>query len=83
MKGITWSRDSHGLFDYESRHLTKKTMKTSQPMQIVRKTNDLELLYVDQPVAYNPDDQDNRPLLKIINENGKSTFIHKSNDPSS
>ncbi len=28
MKGITWSRDSHGLFDYESRHLTKKTMKT-------------------------------------------------------
>lgn len=30
MKGITWSRDSHGLFDYESRHLTKKTMKTSQ-----------------------------------------------------
>jgi len=29
MKGITWSRDSHGLFDYESRHLTKKTMKTS------------------------------------------------------
>eukprot|EP00351_Strombidinopsis_sp_SopsisLIS2011_P001416 CAMPEP_0116880998 /NCGR_PEP_ID=MMETSP0463-20121206/13047_1 /TAXON_ID=181622 /ORGANISM="Strombidinopsis sp, Strain SopsisLIS2011" /LENGTH=84 /DNA_ID=CAMNT_0004532377 /DNA_START=36 /DNA_END=290 /DNA_ORIENTATION=- len=29
MKGITWSRDSHGLFDYESRHLTKKTMKTN------------------------------------------------------
>jgi hypothetical protein len=28
MKGITWARDSHGLFDYESRHLTKKTMKT-------------------------------------------------------
>ena len=23
MKGITWARDSHGLFDYESRHLTK------------------------------------------------------------
>ena len=32
MKGITWSRDSHGLFDYESRHLTKKTMKTEQEM---------------------------------------------------
>jgi len=37
MKGITWSRDSHGLFDYESRHLTKKTMKTNGPSQIVRK----------------------------------------------
>jgi len=43
MKGITWSRDSHGLFDYESRHLTKKTMKTSGAAQIVRKNNDLDL----------------------------------------
>jgi len=43
MKGITWSRDSHGLFDYESRHLTKRTMKTNHETQIVRKVNDLEL----------------------------------------
>ena len=43
MKGITWGRDSHGLFDYESRHLTKKTMKTNNPSQIVRRGNELEL----------------------------------------
>jgi len=24
LKGITWSRDSHGLFDYETRHPLKK-----------------------------------------------------------
>jgi hypothetical protein len=24
MKGITWARDSHGLFDYETRHQLKK-----------------------------------------------------------
>jgi len=24
MKGITWARDSHGLFDYETRHPLKK-----------------------------------------------------------
>jgi hypothetical protein len=41
MKGITWSRDSHGLFDYESRHLTKKTMKTEQEIIIMRHTNEL------------------------------------------
>ena len=41
MKGITWSRDSHGLFDYESRHLTKKAMKAVEPVQILRKQNDL------------------------------------------
>ena len=49
MKGITWSRDSHGLFDYESRHLTKSTMKTSLPSQIKRKANEIELLSLDQP----------------------------------
>lgn len=76
MKGITWSRDSHGLFDYESRHLTKKTMKTSNPSQIVRKSNDLELLPIENGVppyknSTPGDDQENRPLLNIINENGK------------
>jgi hypothetical protein len=41
MKGITWARDSHGLFDYESRHLTKKTMKTEQEIIIMRHANEL------------------------------------------
>lgn len=41
MKGITWARDSHGLFDYESRHLTKKTMKTENDIIIMRHANEL------------------------------------------
>ena len=41
MKGITWARDSHGLFDYESRHLTKKTMKTENEIIIMRHGNEL------------------------------------------
>ena len=43
MKGITWSRDSHGLFDYESRHLTKKTLKASFESMIIRFGNELSL----------------------------------------
>lgn len=43
MKGITWSRDSHGLFDYESRHLTKKTLKAGYESMILRSGNDLSL----------------------------------------
>jgi hypothetical protein len=50
MKGITWGRDSHGLFDYESRHLTKRTMKTVQATQIIRKVNDLELYPLSKPL---------------------------------
>jgi len=70
MKGITWSRDSHGLFDYESRHLTKKAMKTFDPMQIVRRQNDLELV----PIAENNEltqstELEQKPLLNIIKEN--------------
>ncbi len=41
MKGITWSRDSHGLFDYESRHLTKKTLRTEESVMIMRVGNEL------------------------------------------
>ena len=44
MKGITWSRDSHGLFDYESRHLTKKTLKADKANMIMRNGNDLSLV---------------------------------------
>jgi len=44
MKGITWGRDSHGLFDYESRHLQKNTMKTSYQSTLRRVNNDVELI---------------------------------------
>jgi hypothetical protein len=67
MKGITWSRDSHGLFDYESRHLTKRTMKTSSATSIIRKQNELELL---PHLTVNTDDGETKQLLKIVNDNG-------------
>lgn len=48
MKGITWGRDSHGLFDYESRHLTKKTLKADRNQVIImRSGNDLSLVNYD------------------------------------
>jgi hypothetical protein len=44
MRGATWSRDSHGLFDYESRHIQKKNMKTQASCKVYRVGNDLEML---------------------------------------
>jgi hypothetical protein len=76
MKGITWSRDSHGLFDYESRHLTKNTMKTHNPSQIQRKNNELELVPITaSKIDFPSEDQEIKPLLNIINENGKFIYI--------
>ena len=68
MKGITWGRDSHGLFDYESRHLTKRTMKTLNPAQITRLGNELEILNLEPKQT--PTQSGAKPLLNIINDNG-------------
>ena len=35
-RGVTWMRDSHGLFDYESRNISKKNLKTKYVGKIVR-----------------------------------------------
>ena len=52
MKGITWSRDSHGLFDYESRHLTKKTLKAAYEAMIMRSGNELSLVNYDSAQSF-------------------------------
>ena len=77
MKGITWSRDSHGLFDYESRHLTKRTMKTTQATQIIRKTNELELIPTSKDIPEETLAQnETKQLLKIVNDSGKKCNCH-------
>ena len=81
MKGITWSRDSHGLFDYESRHLTKNTMKTSNQAQLIRKLNDIQLnslADVGSNFSQALAEADTKPLLNIIGDNGKFLFAFRS-----
>ncbi|CAG9321062.1 unnamed protein product [Blepharisma stoltei] len=43
MKSLTWTRDSHGLFDYESRNICKKSLKAYGPCEILRKGNEVNL----------------------------------------
>ena len=82
MKGITWSRDSHGLFDYESRHLTKKTMKTEQEIIIMRHGNELSnspfsrLTPFEEQVNQLTQEPEDKALLKIVNHN--DTFYLES-----
>jgi hypothetical protein len=83
MKGITWSRDSHGLFDYESRHLTKKTLRTEESVMIMRTNNELRAEKFDMGCDFNTQvsakqtDEDDRCLLKIVNHH-ESTFFLES-----
>ncbi len=83
MKGITWSRDSHGLFDYESRHLTKKTMKTEQEIIIMRHGNELSnsafsrFTSFEEQVNQLTSESEDKALLKIVNHN-ETTFYLES-----
>jgi hypothetical protein len=44
MRGVTWIRDSHGLFDYESKSITKKAWTTQDQAKIIRKENDIHIV---------------------------------------
>ena len=48
MTATIWSRDSHGLYDYESKHLSRKQMRTSEPLMIVQRSNQLSCVATDE-----------------------------------
>jgi len=84
MKAITWARDSHGLFDYESRHLTKSNLVAAGDTILRRVINDVEIhpylggttvLPEVRPPTQQPGEgePDVKVLLKLVNENGKAT----------
>jgi len=44
MRCVTWTKDSHGLFDYESRYINKKNIKTQVAGKMIRLNNDIEFV---------------------------------------
>ena len=58
MRGVTWGRDSHGLFDYESRNITKQSWTTRDKASIVRIENDMFI----KPLS---DQNDGQTLIQI------------------
>ena len=44
MKCMTWSRDTHGLFDYESNFITKKQLVANGAGKLVRVENDVDFV---------------------------------------
>jgi len=84
MKGITWSRDSHGLFDYESRHLTKKTMRTDSEIIIMRHQNELIHQNYEDSVPFEEQvnamtrDMEDKALLKIVNHNSSTFYLESA-----
>ena len=49
-RSVTWMRDSHGLFDYESRNISKKNYKTKFTGQIIRQQNQVDFISPTQKI---------------------------------
>jgi len=73
MRCVTWSRDSHGLFDYESRYINKKNIKTRQAGRIVRLDNDVEFVPADVPPSLVS--KQAKPLLSMTHTPHNNKFI--------
>lgn len=39
LKAVTWNKDSHGLFDYETRSIDVRKFKTSSSVKLTRQSN--------------------------------------------
>lgn len=65
-------RDSHGLFDYESKSINKRSLKTSTNGKIVRLDNDIEFYPISKSESELPTNA--QTLLQIKND--KSILIN-------
>lgn len=63
LKALTWQRESHGLFDYESSSIRKKDLRIEKPCIIVRQNDNVEMLDIDAQV--NENDEVSKPLFNI------------------
>ena len=62
MRGVTWIRDSHGLFDYESKSITKKAWTTQEQARILRKDNDIRIVPLKSAATAEKVEVDNSQL---------------------
>jgi hypothetical protein len=44
VKVVTWSRDSHGLFDYESKNVTKDTLSATSSCKLIRAGEEVRIV---------------------------------------
>lgn len=60
---FTWGRDSHGLFDYESRMIIRSTFKTSKSGHLFRVGNECNFA-----TDLDPDSEQSIVLASLVSE---------------
>lgn len=72
MRCVTWTRDSNGLFDYESKNISKRNIKSVTGGRLVRADEDVQLIAKDNRAAM---DASTRMLMVSRGADGASFSI--------
>jgi len=75
-RAVSWLRDSHGLFDYESRNIVKMSLKTQSQGQIIRNEDQIEFAKSDHVI-----DRNERPearSLCLLKKDSEGYFLDHS-----
>ncbi len=67
----TWSRDSHGLYDYECNSTKNVSFTTKKDQQIIRKKNEVRL---DTPLYKEEQDEEN--LGKVYVDQSSNLYLN-------
>lgn len=79
MRCVTWTRDSHGLFDYESKNIAKKNIKTHTGGKIVLTGDEIQLVSRNfQADPSNTAENAPRSMLLLIPSARRDRFILKN-----
>ena len=73
IKAVTWSRDSHGLYDYESRNVQKRMMQATNSCYLYRVGTDIQQVF---SLSESNQGEDSGPLCLI--EQDSSDFCIRS-----
>ena len=79
MRCVTWTRDSHGLFDYESKNIAKKNIKTQTGGKIIRIGDEVQL--VSKSYVMGPNSKPMISLNKNHSIKGNFTIINETITP--
>jgi len=69
MRCVTWGRDSHGLFDYESRQIAKRNIKSYTGGKIIRIDNDVD--FISRHTQATDHHPKAKPLIIVQEKQGK------------
>lgn len=75
-RAVSWLRDSHGLFDYESRNIIKMSLKTQSQGQIIRNDDQIDFAKLEHII--DPTQGNNGKSLCLLKKDADGYYLDHS-----